>query len=348
MTEEELPQDTDVRRRFLEARQRGIGASDAAAILNLSPWGTPLSVYTDKVEPIGEMVSGSLPMWLGQRLEDVVAELFTARTGLKARGDNRQHSHPEDPWLVCHLDYRVWGKPDELIECKTQNSRVGWGEDGSADVPVYYWVQAQHELLVTGAQVCHMPVLFGLYEFRTFRVERDEEFMTRWRQAAKDFWHDHVLAGVPPPLGGDAFSRRVVSSRWPEHDDVLKRLPPERELVILRLREEMAKLKEQEVNVETLKNRVKDLIGEAAGVEGAWGKVTWKQIKDRVFIEWERVADVYALSIREILDHVNPGDDEDAVRVLAASQAALNAAESLYTRVEPGYRRIDVRFKKDG
>ena len=347
MTEDELPQDDDGRRRFLEARQQGIGASDAAAVLGLSPWGTPLTVYHDKVEPIGDLTPGSLPMWLGLRLEDVVAELFTARTGQRVRSDNRTHVHPEDPWLISHLDYRVLGQPDELVECKIQNSRSGWGEDGTDDVPVYYWTQAQHELLVTGARICHIPVLFGLYDFRVFHIGRDEKFHETWRVAASDFWHNHVLARIPPQLGGDAFSRKVVSARYPTYEDVLKVLPPERELIVLRLREEMVKLKEQEVAVETLKNRVKDLIGDSAGIEGSWGKVTWRSIKDKVVIEWERVAAAYEAVIRDVLRTANPGDDEDAVRALAQAQRALDGIRPLYTRIEPGYRRIDVRFQKE-
>lgn len=346
MTEEVVERDD--RRLFLERRQKVLGATDAAGVLGISPWSTPLKVYHDKVDPIPEDDQPSLPMWLGLRLEDVVAELFTARTGLKVRSDNRHHVHPEDTWLGCHLDYRVWGKPDEIVECKTQSYRHGWGDDGTDDIPVYYWTQAQHELLVTGARVVHFAVLFGFQDFRTFRIERDETFLETWRAAARDFWHDHVLARVPPPLMGDEFSRRVVSARYPDHDSELRRVPPERELVILQLRDEMAKLKEQELHVEALKNRVKDLIGPNAGVEGPWGKVTWKTIRDRVIVEWEKVADVYAGAIREVLDHVNPGDDDEAVRTLAAAQAALDAAPSLYTRIEPGYRRIDVRFKKEG
>lgn len=343
---DDLPQDGEERRRFLEARQAGIGASDAAAILGLSPWGTPLSVYTSKVEPIDEQVSESLPMWLGLRLEDVVAELFTARTGLRTRGDNRQHTHPEDAWLVCHLDYRVLGRPDELVECKTQSSRNGWGEDGTDDVPVYYWTQAQHEMLVTGGKVCHVPVLFGFYEFRSYRIERDEAFMTMWQQAAKDFWHDHVLARVPPPLEGDAFSRAVVRSRWPEHDANLRRVPPERELVILQLRDATVQLKAIEQHVEALKHRVEDLIGPNAGVEGPWGRITWKTTKDRTIVEWERVADTWRATLQNVLDTVNPGEDEEAVRAYALAQSSLEAAVPMFTRIEPGYRRIDIRFRK--
>ena len=341
------PQPVDERRAFLERRQQGIGASDAAAVLDLSPWGTPLSVYHDKVDPIPEDVgAGSLPMWLGNRLEDVVAELFFARTGLRTRSDNRQHVHPEDPWLVCHLDYRVLGHAEQLVECKTQSSRVGWGDDGSDDIPVHYWIQCQHEMLVTGARQCHVPVLFGLYEFRSFLIERDEEFMETWRKGAAEFWHDHVEARVPPPLGGDAFSHKVVSARWPSYDDVLKALPPERELVVLRLREETEKLRAQTEAVEALKHRVEDLIGDAAGIEGSWGRITWKRTKDHVKVAWELVAEMYEAAMQDALDYVSP-DDDIGTQAMASLQAAKATARSIYTRIEPGYRRIDIRFKKD-
>jgi putative phage-type endonuclease len=343
----EQPADLDERRAFLERRQHGIGASDAAAVLGLSPWGTPLSVYHSKVDPIPDDVSpGSLPMWLGLRLEDIVAELFTARTGLATRGDNRHHTHPEDPWLVAHLDFRVLGQPDQLVECKTQSSRTGWGDDGTDDIPVYYWIQCQHEMLVTGAKLTHVPVLFGLYDFKVYVVQRDEAFLETWRVAAAEFWHEHVEARVPPPLGGDDFSKKVVRARWPEYDEALKVLPPERELLILRLREEKEKLKEQATAVAALEHRVEDLIGDSAGVEGSWGKITWKRIKDRVVTEWQLVAEMYEAAMQDALDYVSP-DDDIGTKAMASLQAAKETARSLYTRIEPGYRRIDIRFKKE-
>jgi len=332
---------------FLKERQSGIGATDAAGVLGLSPWATPLSVYQSKVEPIAEEeVSGqTLPQWLGLRLEDVVAELFFARTGLRVRADNQHHRHPAYPWLVCHLDYRVVGSPDVLVECKTANDSRGWGDEMTEDVPVHYWVQAQHEMLVTSAKVCYLAVLFGFREFRTYLIHRDEAFLSTWRQAAAEFWQ-RVERRDPPPLEGDEVSRRVVRSRWPEHDETLKTLPPERELVVLRLRDERAKLKAQEAVVATLEHRVEDLIGDAAGITGSWGKVTWKQTKDRVKVAWQLVAEVYRAALGDVVEHVAPGDNDEAVRSLASAQMALDAAESMYTSTEPGYRRIDVRFKQ--
>ncbi len=334
---------------FLAERQTGIGASDAAGVLGLSRWATPLSVYQSKVEPLDDEASGmSLPQWLGLRLEDVVAELFTGRTGLETRADQRLHRHPEDPWLISHLDFRVKGRPDELVECKTAYDSRGWGDEGSEDVPVDYWVQAQHEMLVTGAKVCHLAALFSFRDFRAYRIERNDVFLGQWRQAAAEFWHDHVEAKVPPPLEGDQFSKQVVRARWPSHDEDLKVLPPERELVVLRLREERAKLKQQEIVVATLEHRVEDLIGDAAGITGTWGKVTWKTTKDRVKVAWQQVAEMLAAAIGDVIDNVNPGDDEQAVRSLSMAQQARDTAVSIYTSTEPGYRRIDVRFKDDG
>ena len=37
------------RGQWLQARRRGIGGSDAPALMGASPWATPLSVYADKM-----------------------------------------------------------------------------------------------------------------------------------------------------------------------------------------------------------------------------------------------------------------------------------------------------------
>ena len=67
-------------------------------------------------------------------------------------------------------------------------------------INLFYWAQAQAHMAVTGAPVCDMPVLFGGYrfEFRCFRIIRNDEFILRWFAVAESFWRDHVLADVAP------------------------------------------------------------------------------------------------------------------------------------------------------
>jgi len=58
----------------MEARQSGIGATDAASILGLSSHGSRYSVYIAKTEP-AVVTQPSLQAWLGLELEASVAKL---------------------------------------------------------------------------------------------------------------------------------------------------------------------------------------------------------------------------------------------------------------------------------
>ena len=44
------------RTEWLKWRQKGLGGSDIAGILGLSPWTTPFGVYFDKVTPVEDQV----------------------------------------------------------------------------------------------------------------------------------------------------------------------------------------------------------------------------------------------------------------------------------------------------
>src|SRR5262245_52949583 len=59
---------------WLEARRKGIGASEIAAVLGISPWESPFSLYWRKVN--GWDYEPSSEMEWGTRLEPVIAEKY--------------------------------------------------------------------------------------------------------------------------------------------------------------------------------------------------------------------------------------------------------------------------------
>uniref|UniRef100_UPI00193103D1 YqaJ viral recombinase family protein n=1 Tax=Caenibacillus caldisaponilyticus TaxID=1674942 RepID=UPI00193103D1 len=69
---------------WLRERRKGIGGSDAAAILGLNKWKSPIQVYMEKIGEIESDVSSEAAYW-GHVLEDVVAREFSKRTGKKVR-----------------------------------------------------------------------------------------------------------------------------------------------------------------------------------------------------------------------------------------------------------------------
>ena len=69
---------------WLEYRRKGLGGSDAAAVLNISPFRTVRDLYYDK---LGIVTADDQANWValevGTPLEPLVARIFAEKTGLK-------------------------------------------------------------------------------------------------------------------------------------------------------------------------------------------------------------------------------------------------------------------------
>ena len=73
---------------WLDWRRRGIGGSDVAAIMGISPFRTARDIYYDKlgIAAVDEDKGNWVAMEMGNLLEDLVARIFERRTGRAARG----------------------------------------------------------------------------------------------------------------------------------------------------------------------------------------------------------------------------------------------------------------------
>ena len=78
------PTDKLTREDWLAFRRRGIGGSDAAAVLGISPFRTGVDLYYDKLGlPVAESEENWVAMEMGNLLEDLVARIIAKKTGLK-------------------------------------------------------------------------------------------------------------------------------------------------------------------------------------------------------------------------------------------------------------------------
>lgn len=217
------------RRDFLEARQSGLGGSDIAAILGMSRWGTPYSVYRSKVEPIpDEDTEEREYLYWGNVLEDVVAKEYAKRTGYKVQRVNVQMQHPDHPFMQANIDRAVinpqiagnvrWkdGRltTDRVLECKTANAFAAkdWGDVGSDEVPDYYLIQCQWYLGITQAEVADLAVLIGGSDYRHFSIIRNDTLIADLQEEAAAFW-GRVESLTPP----DPSTVDDALHRWPRH-----------------------------------------------------------------------------------------------------------------------------------
>ncbi|CAM5208732.1 hypothetical protein CDEN61S_03791 [Castellaniella denitrificans] len=113
------------RAEWLEVRKTGIGGSDAAAAVGLSPYKSPLELWLEKTGrdatlPKPDPQDTTEPVYWGTLLEPIVAASYTQQTGRKVRKVNAVLQHPQHPWMLANLDREVIGGGSvQILECKT-------------------------------------------------------------------------------------------------------------------------------------------------------------------------------------------------------------------------------------
>jgi predicted phage-related endonuclease len=240
---------------WLERRRTGIGSSDAAVILGVSRFGSPLSLYHDKLGNLPPSPRESDFTRWGLILEGPIAERFaeevgravlppTALLGVGLTSDE-VNAIPEsllqsryviqrdkdEPRLLASCDRaqvdgeRVGGKIG-ILEVKNASIYVAdeWDEE-QGEPPLEYLVQVQHQLMVTGAPYASIAALVGGVRFVWADVPRDEEFIAKLRERELEFlWH--LDKGIPPPVDGSDHTRAILKRLHPRDTGEIKPLPP--------------------------------------------------------------------------------------------------------------------------
>lgn len=199
---------------WLKDRLTGVGASEAAAALGVSPYDTPLSLYLRKVGLAGEPAESEAMRW-GNRLEPLLAEAYEERTGRRIERSQVFLRDAGRPCLLATLD--GLDSAGEIVELKTigtHAARGRLGDEGTDELPEHWLIQAHQQMVVAGADVVHFGVLVGGQEFRLYDVRRDDTLARAVADGVCRFWDRHVVPRVmPDPTSADA---EVLSRVRPE------------------------------------------------------------------------------------------------------------------------------------
>lgn len=180
---------------FHVERRTGIGGSDAAAAIGISPWRTPYDLWMEKIGA-AEPLPVTEPMRWGTLLEPVVAAEYCRRTDRVIEVPPMLRD-PAWPWMIGHIDGRVVGDPRRILEVKTTGIGIGWGEPGTDEIPVQYLTQVHHYLIISHAEVADVAVLVGGQDFRLYQVRYDDDIAGALIDQEHAFWQ-HVQDRVPP------------------------------------------------------------------------------------------------------------------------------------------------------
>lgn len=166
---------------------QGIGGSDAAAVVGMSPWMTPMQLWQYKTGQARQKeLSGNSAVEQGNRMEPILRDFFSVLHP-EYQVDYHQFDilfQAERPWLFATLDGELvreqvypaslddanavllangYGGGEEyvgsieriergILEIKTAtpNGKLGWAKWSNGAMPQNYYIQVLHELLATG------------------------------------------------------------------------------------------------------------------------------------------------------------------------------------------------------
>ncbi len=273
---------------FVESRRGYLGGTDIAAVVGVSPWASPLSVYMDKVQPQDAPERDSLPMRRGLALERFIAEEFV-------------REHPEfvfyHPAPIVRTD---WGFPagasiDFMLAAVDKprtpvalmDSKCAFGfrssklwSEADEDLPDHYFVQLQWYMAIAELPIGYGVADTGGDKLTVVEVHADELTQARLIQAGRDFWTRHVVASEPPKPTGHKADSEALAHMWPETipDPPLEITDVETQNVLGDYLSHSFKAKEHAEKADAAKQKLQAVMGEReTAIVGNMWRLSWKQ-----------------------------------------------------------------------
>lgn len=190
------------RKDWLFWRKEGVGSSDAPAIMGVSPWKSPLMVYCEKIsKEIDETTNFAQDK--GNEMEPKIRSLFMAHMGESFFPSLVMME--KYPFMRASLDGQSECKK-KIVEIKLLG-KEDWENAKKGIVPAKYWPQCQHQLLVSGADVCYfVGYLFeknkkpmDTRKMVVIEVMPDRDYWVELWQMEANFWNRVQTKRPPPP-----------------------------------------------------------------------------------------------------------------------------------------------------
>lgn len=205
---------------WLEERRKGVGSSDTASLFNVGYGCTTRLVYDKRNTPpdFQRTQKERDLLDLGKNMEELVADMFSERTGLKIRRQPARVSK-ENSILRTNMDRQIVAAtreqlvalapslfdslPDDpgpgVLECKTANTFV-FKKNKESGLQDDYILQIQQALAVTGYRWGCFAVLERQGgEFLWFPVLPSDQLIQSIHAKATEIWQAVVDTSLPMP-----------------------------------------------------------------------------------------------------------------------------------------------------
>lgn len=194
---------------WLEMRKKYLGASDAPAVMKVSPWKTPFQLWEEKVG-LEKGSHENAATRYGKEMEEPARQAYEKYTSQLITPE--VIFHPTKNFMMASLDgLNLNG--DVIVEIKNPNE-----EDHNlakkGKIPEKYWPQLQHQLdCLPGAMLHYWSFRRG--EGALVEVERSSSYTKTLVAAEEAFW-EQVLGFEAPELLEADFVEFCNDNEWME------------------------------------------------------------------------------------------------------------------------------------
>jgi predicted phage-related endonuclease len=262
----------------------------------------------------------------GLKLEPLIIEAYEEATGSKVDRRRRKFYLEGHPYIGATVDGRT---RDRLVEVKFSPYERDFGEpaDGALGLPLYVRCQVQHQMMVTGAPRCDVPVLLRGYDLRIFEVDADPDYIAMLKDELIEWYAAHVLTRTPPVLD-DPEQMAAYLQRQPDDGSSIA-APASLRPVFRQLAEATRDKADAEHRQKAAQAIIKATMGLATYITGQDISITWRHTRPRTEVAW----DLVAMAQRRLVEEVAPERASD-----------LDTIEGLYTHLVSERRFGPPRF----
>lgn len=267
-------------------RQQFVGASEVAALFDLSPWTTRFELWHLKKGNISDNFSGNVRTRYGQKLEAAIAECVEEETGWGIAETVGYYTHDSIKGMGCTPDRIIIsqnGMPG-CLEIKNVD-RLQFSKDWTDDEPpLHIILQLQHQLACTKMTWGVVAALVGGNDLKLYTFDRHEKTIAKLEAAVTEFWISIEKNQEPAPFSANDF-------------DTVKRLFNE--------------VKEEEIDLSG-DNELPVLCAELSSLSGQSGSVEkrQKELKARILHKLGNASmarcNGFLIKAPEIVKHMKP------------------------------------------
>lgn len=194
------------------ARAHGIGGSEIAAVLGLSPYESRFSLWHRKKSLVGDVPQSEVMEW-GNRLEAAIAGKYAEEHPEQLVVPAGTYHATGKPWWIANPDRLALNDDGsiDIVEVKTVRFDDDWGEPGTDQIPIWYRCQIGWYGGALGVRRARLAVLVGGSEYREYIVDITTGEIETLATAGAEFMRT-LAADERPSIDGHSATFQTVKA----------------------------------------------------------------------------------------------------------------------------------------